>query len=170
MREAALAGGGQLALNHYTSSLPFWLSSLHLPPAATKSPSSDVLIFDYGKHPSKPREAERNICKPQLRLKGHEAEGYGLAWSHMEPGKIASAGDDKLVCLWDIAGSPVFAAGGAGAGAGAAAGGAGGGVAGATLGATRVLKGHSEVVEDVAWHRFNPHLLASCGDDKIVNM
>lgn len=45
----------------------------------TKTPSSDVLIFDYTKHPSVP---DNNAgCNPELRLKGHSKEGYGLSWN-----------------------------------------------------------------------------------------
>lgn len=40
---------------------------------ATKSPSSEVFIFDYTKHPSVP--SSDNVCKPQLRLRGHSKEG-----------------------------------------------------------------------------------------------
>ena len=40
---------------------------------ATKTPSTDVLVFDYSKHPSRPDSSE---CKPQLRLKGHTKEGW----------------------------------------------------------------------------------------------
>ena len=39
---------------------------------ATKTPSADVLVFDYSKHPSRPDSDE---CKPQLRLRGHSKEG-----------------------------------------------------------------------------------------------
>lgn len=43
---------------------------------ATKSPSSEVFIFDYTKHPSVP--SPDNLCKPQLRLRGHTKEGLPL--------------------------------------------------------------------------------------------
>ena len=39
---------------------------------ATKTPTSDVLVFDYTKHPSKP---EALGCQPDLRLRGHQKEG-----------------------------------------------------------------------------------------------
>uniref|UniRef100_A0A2K5N2Z5 Histone-binding protein RBBP4-like N-terminal domain-containing protein n=1 Tax=Cercocebus atys TaxID=9531 RepID=A0A2K5N2Z5_CERAT len=53
---------------------------------ATKTPSSDVLVFDYTKHPSKPDPSgERN---PDLRLRGHQKE------------------DDHPICLWDISAIP----------------------------------------------------------------
>lgn len=40
---------------------------------ATKTPSSDVLVFDYTKHPSKPDPSGE--CHPDLRLRGHQKEG-----------------------------------------------------------------------------------------------
>jgi histone-binding protein RBBP4 len=39
---------------------------------ATMSVSGDVLIFDRTKHPNSPAS---NDCKPDIRLKGHTAEG-----------------------------------------------------------------------------------------------
>lgn len=35
-----------------------------------------------------------------------------------------------------------------------------------TVPALCVYKGHSDVVEDVAWHHFNPHIFGSVADDK----
>jgi WD40 repeat protein len=121
--------------------------------AATKSPSADVLVFDYTKHPSRPTDS---AVRPNLRLKGHEKEGYGIAWSPLDQGKIISAGDDKLVCLWDI---------GTGTPGGAAA-----GASGPVLQAARKFAAHSDVVEDVTWHRHHKDLFASCGDDSNVFM
>ena len=45
----------------------------------TKTPSSDVLVFDYTKHSSVPES--NSGCNPELRLKGHSKEGYGLSWN-----------------------------------------------------------------------------------------
>jgi len=56
---------------------------------ATKTPSSDVLVFDYSKHPSRPGNnpltyhfsiaihtyVDNAECQPDLRLKGHSKEG-----------------------------------------------------------------------------------------------
>jgi len=39
---------------------------------ATMSVSGDVLVFDRTKHPNSPTS---NDCKPDIRLKGHAAEG-----------------------------------------------------------------------------------------------
>ena len=41
---------------------------------ATKTPSSDVLVFDYTKHPSKPDPSGK--CQPDLRLRGHQKVGF----------------------------------------------------------------------------------------------
>ncbi len=65
---------------------------------ATKSPSSNVYIFDVSKHPSAPKN---NTFRPELTLLGHDAEGYGLNWSPLIPGHLLSGSDDCKVCLWD---------------------------------------------------------------------
>jgi histone-binding protein RBBP4 len=62
--------------------------------------SAEVYVFDYTKHPSKP-PAEGG-CNPDLRLKGHKTEGYGLAWSPFCSGHLLSGSDDAQICLWDI--------------------------------------------------------------------
>ena len=123
---------------------------------ATKSPSADVLVFDWSKHPSRPSDSS---VRPLVRCKGHEKEGYGLAWSPHTAGRLASAGDDKLVCVFDVETGPAEAAAGSG---GAAA------SSGADRSASVRVTGHSDVVEDVSWHRFTPDLLGSCGDDQLV--
>lgn len=51
---------------------------------ATKTPSSDVLVFDYTKHPSKPDPSGE--CNPDLRLRGHQKEGYGLLGTQISVG------------------------------------------------------------------------------------
>ena len=67
---------------------------------ATKTPTTDVLVFDYTKHPAQPEPT--GGCTPDLRLKGHEKEGYGLSWSPKAVGRLLSASDDHTICLWDI--------------------------------------------------------------------
>lgn len=71
---------------------------------ATKTPSSDVLVFDYTKHPSKPDPS--GVCHPDLRLRGHQKEGYGLSWNPSMNGHLLSASDDHTICLWDINATP----------------------------------------------------------------
>jgi histone-binding protein RBBP4 len=111
---------------------------------ATKTISSEVYIFDYTKHPAKP--ADDGKCNPQIRLIGHEKEGYGLSWSPTKEGQLLSAADDGKLCLWDIKAVSQL---------------------NTTLDATHVYQGHHEsVVEDVAWHLHHPAYFGSVGDDK----
>jgi WD40 repeat protein len=109
---------------------------------ATKTPSSDVLIFDYTKHPSKPDPSGE--CNPELRLKGHSKEGYGLSWNPNVNGHLLSASDDHTICLWNINANST----------------------GKSLDALSVFNGHTAVVEDVAWHLLHDSMFGSVGDDK----
>lgn len=43
-----------------------------------------------------------HICNPDIRLTGHEQEGYGLAWSPFKPGYLLSGSDDQRICMWDV--------------------------------------------------------------------
>ena len=81
---------------------------------ATKTISADVYVFDYSRHPSKP-PAEGG-CTPDLRLKGHKTEGYGLSWSPFREGHLLSGSDDAQICLWDVHG-PLGSGSARGAGA-----------------------------------------------------
>lgn len=109
----------------------------------TKTVTSEVFVFDYSKHPSRPDQP--GVCIPDLRLKGHKAEGYGLSWSPLKEGYLISGSDDAQICLWDI---------------GAA------GKASKTLDAQTIFKSHQGVVEDVAWHHHHEYIFGSVGDDK----
>lgn len=65
---------------------------------ATKTPTSDVLVFDYTKHPSKPDQ--NSDCQPDLRLVGHTKEGYGLSWNPNMNGNLLSASDDQVSLIF----------------------------------------------------------------------
>ena len=67
---------------------------------ATKTVSAEVFVFDYSKHPSKP--PLDGACSPDIRLRGHSTEGYGLSWSKFKEGHLLSGSDDAQICLWDI--------------------------------------------------------------------
>uniref|UniRef100_A0A7M4FU69 RB binding protein 7, chromatin remodeling factor n=1 Tax=Crocodylus porosus TaxID=8502 RepID=A0A7M4FU69_CROPO len=110
---------------------------------ATKTPTADVLVFDYTKHPSKPDPSGE--CNPDLRLRGHQKEGYGLSWNSNLSGHLLSASDDHTVCLWDISAGPTE---------------------GKVIDAKAVFTGHSAVVEDVAWHLLHESLFGSVADDQ----
>ncbi|KAL0335185.1 UNVERIFIED_CONTAM: WD-40 repeat-containing protein MSI1 [Sesamum radiatum] len=104
---------------------------------ATKTVSAEVYVFDYSKHPSKP--PLDGACNPDLRLRGHSTEGYGLSWSQFKPGHLLSGSDDAQICLWDINGTPKNKA----------------------LDAMQIFKIHEGVVEDVAWHLRHEYLFGS---------
>lgn len=65
---------------------------------ATKTPSSDVLVFDYTKHPSKPEPSGE--CQPDLRLRGHQKEGYGLSWNPNLNGKLTTINRVKVLFIF----------------------------------------------------------------------
>lgn len=108
---------------------------------ATKTPSSHVLIFDYTKHPARP---EDKTCRPDLRLVGHEKEGYGLSWNVNRSGYLLSASDDQTICLWDINAESNDKK---------------------EIKAHTTFVGHTSVVEDVAWHLLHDSLFGSVADD-----
>lgn len=110
---------------------------------ATKTISADVYVFDYSKHPSKP--PTNGACKPDLVLKGHKTEGYGLAWSPFLTGHLLSGSDDAQICLWDIGAATKQSN---------------------ILHAKQIYAEHEGVVEDVAWHCHHQDIFGSVGDDK----
>ena len=105
---------------------------------ATKAVNGDVNVFDIRKHPSVPRDA---VCRPNQVLKGHSKEGYGLNWSPLRKGFVASGSDDSKVCIWDISTNSL------------------------TVQPTIEYLEQRDVVEDVVWHPMDVNLLAACGDD-----
>ncbi|XP_020818413.1 probable histone-binding protein Caf1 [Drosophila serrata] len=110
---------------------------------ATKSPISDVLVFDYSKHPSKPELNEKSM--PDLRLRGHQKEGFGLSWSSNRSGHLLSASNDQSICFWDINAKTKEHR---------------------VIDALSIFTGHTAAVEDVAWHAFHVSLFGSVGSDK----
>ena len=72
---------------------------------ATKTPTAEVLVFDWSKQSSKPSRDGK--CNPHLRLLGHDVEGYGLAWNphDLKKGTLLSGSDDAKICVWDIHGN-----------------------------------------------------------------
>ncbi|VEL22015.1 unnamed protein product, partial [Protopolystoma xenopodis] len=110
---------------------------------ATKTPSSDVLVFDYTKHPSKPDPSGK--CQPELRLRGHQKEGYGLSWNLKLDGYLLSASDDHTICMWDVNATPKDSN---------------------IIDAQTVFTGHTSVVEDVSWHPLHESVFGSVADDK----
>ena len=109
---------------------------------ATKSISSELYVFDWSKHPSKPKAD--GTFEPDLVLKGHQKEGYGLEWSPHEEGLLISGSDDNLICAWDIGHATKTSH---------------------IVDAKATYTGHTSVVEDVAFHLHHAHIFGSVGDD-----
>lgn len=109
---------------------------------ATKSISSEVYVFDWSKHPSKPKAD--GAFEPDLVLKGHSKEGYGLAWNPHQEGHLISGSDDSMICSWDISTATKSSH---------------------ILEPRAVYTAHTSVVEDVAFHLHHANLFGSVGDD-----
>ncbi|CAJ0944761.1 unnamed protein product, partial [Mesorhabditis belari] len=114
---------------------------------ATKSPNTEVYVFNYQNFPQIPPNDGQ--CKPTLKLRGHTKEGYGLSWNPNLAGHLLSASDDQTVCLWDISSNV-----------------SGGTAAGSFVDAKNKFHAHQSVVEDVAWHVLHDSVFGSVGDDK----
>jgi histone-binding protein RBBP4 len=106
---------------------------------ATKTPSGEVHIFNYHRHPPKPSDT---VPRPDMRLLGHTKEGYGLNWSQLKEGYLLSGSDDHKVCIWDT------------------------NVSASSLNPVKIFDEHKGVVEDVCWHKKHPDMFATCGDDR----
>jgi histone-binding protein RBBP4 len=117
---------------------------------ATRGPSEEVFVWDLSKHESF-STAEPN---PQLVLRGHTGEGYGLSWCGVSgeenTGRLATCSDDKTVMIWDVKSALAE------------------GKNGMEVRPTAVLKYHTDVVEDVDWHKMDANMVGSVGDDRIV--
>ncbi|XP_021900342.1 WD-40 repeat-containing protein MSI3-like [Carica papaya] len=105
-----------------------------------KTSGCEVLVFDYVKQATKQPGGE---CDPDLRLRGHDKEGYGLSWSPFKEGYLLSGSQDHKICLWDV--SAV--------------------AQNKILDALHVYQAHETVVEDVTWHMKNENIFGSAGDD-----
>lgn len=107
---------------------------------AAKTSSSEIYVFDSTKQPL---DHEGRSCEPDIRLRGHSQEGYGLSWSPFKEGYLLSGSNDCRVCLWDVSTSPNNK----------------------VLDAKHVYEGHGSVVGDVSWHLMDEFIFGSVGDD-----
>ncbi|XP_060963838.1 WD-40 repeat-containing protein MSI3-like [Cannabis sativa] len=105
-----------------------------------KTSGSEVVVFDCTKQELKP---EGGDFDPDLRLRGHDKEGYGLSWNPNKEGYILSGSHDCKICLWDVSAVAEDK----------------------VLDPLHVYTGHESVVGDVSWHLKNGNLFGSVGDD-----
>ncbi|ELW48732.1 Histone-binding protein RBBP7 [Tupaia chinensis] len=68
---------------------------------ATKTPSSDVLVFDYTKHPAKPGPKEGKIVDAKAIFTGHSAVVEDVAWHLLHESLFGSVADDQKLMIWD---------------------------------------------------------------------
>jgi len=121
---------------------------------ACKTMSGDVHVHLISKHIDadstrdlemiNPGDTTRSI-DPDLVLSGHTCDGYGLDWSNVQFGHIASGSDDSLVCHWDIAG--------------------GSSTSKTSLHPLHIYRGHGSIVNDVQFKNHEIDEFASVGDD-----
>ena len=64
------------------------------------SASGNTYIFDMQRLPSTPGPTP--VFDPDIALRGHDNEGYGLAWNYFLPSIIATTADDGKTCVYDI--------------------------------------------------------------------
>lgn len=113
---------------------------------ATKpSSSGDVLLFNTVRDPREPEPDSE--CYPDLRLRGHDQEGYGLSWNPNLNGHLLSASYDQTICLWDINKTPKV---------------------NRILHAKTTYTGHAEKIEDVAWHPEFETMFGSVSQDGML--
>ncbi|KAK4562255.1 hypothetical protein RGQ29_004929 [Quercus rubra] len=105
-----------------------------------KTSGCDVYVFDCSKQLEKQQGGD---CEPDLRLRGHDMEGYGLSWSPCKEGYLLSGSHDCKICMWDVSAAAQDK----------------------VLDALHVYKAHEMLVEDVSWHSKNENLFGSVGDD-----
>ncbi|KAK9138420.1 hypothetical protein Sjap_009014 [Stephania japonica] len=105
---------------------------------AAKTNGPDVYVLNCNS------DQEGGCFDPDLRLKGHTQEGYGLSWSPLKQGYLLSGSNDSRVCLWDVSSAPQDK----------------------VLEAANVFEAHEDIVEDVSWHLKNENLFGSVGDDR----
>jgi histone-binding protein RBBP4 len=116
---------------------------------ATRGPSPELYIWDVSKHPSLPDD-KSTFC-PQGVCLGHDKEGYAVAWSPFQSGKLLSGSEDATVKLWDVAAA--YAPGSS---------------PGTQIKAAATFVAHTATVEDVAWHAMDANMAGSVGDDKRI--
>jgi histone-binding protein RBBP4 len=133
---------------------------------ACQTGGADFLLFDVNKHPARPLRG--GVCIPELRLRGHKKQGYGVSWSPLHTGMLVSGADDKMICVYDISATAAMqSAGGVSAELRALS---GAGESGSDLEPLLQLSGHADVVEDVCCSPHSHHEFLSCSDDGTIRM
>ena len=116
---------------------------------ATRGPSPELYVWDLSKHPSMP-DPKAPPFAPQGVCFGHDKEGYALAWSPFQEGKLLSGGDDATVLLFDAEQAYKDKK------------------VGTHIKGPKQFRAHTKAVEDVAWHCKDSNMAGSVGDDRLL--
>lgn len=93
----------------------------------------------------------RSVKTPLICLSGHSANGYGLDWNPHRKGVLVTGADDHKICLWDTEAllDPKTAS-----------------LEPKLMLPTKTISEHSDIVNDVKWHKFQENVFGSVLDDK----
>lgn len=100
-------------------------------------------------------ESKKINKAPVLSLEYHKENAYGLDWSGFQQGCLLTGSDDKTVCLWDINGKPFSIDTQS---------------ENQTVSPLSVISSHTDIVNDVKWHKFDANLFGSVSDDKSLHI
>ena len=114
---------------------------------ASRTISGNVDIFFIRDHESIP--PHNSPSKPNIRCSGLEHDGYGIDWSYLEKGLIASSSDSGEFSIWNSLQSVD---------------------ADNTLKPIFKIQGHDGSCEDIKFNRFHKDLFGTVGDDSILNI
>lgn len=150
---------------------------------ATRGPNPEVYIWDLTRHSSFPVEEKTagvgagvgsgsvvgnygssvsgSPFAPQGVCLGHTREGYGLCWSTHQEGRLISGGEDGTICLWDVS---VVTSGSGGTTAATNA----KPESGVQIHPLSIFASHTDVVEDVDYHKRDPNMIGSASDDRSI--
>lgn len=118
---------------------------------AVRGRKKEISIVDIARRRAEP---EDRLPRPDMVLKGHLREGRGMEWCECTEGLMATASADNTVNIWDVNGELEEC-------------GKRGTVA---LSAVQELKGHMDVVDDVAWHPSHQNVIVSVSWDKTIRV
>lgn len=114
---------------------------------AVRGRNTTISVVDIGRRRPEP---ESDVPRPDVVLKGHKREGYGMAWNATEEGRLATASADERVNIYDLSADieqlgtrPTYE----------------------TMPMAQMV-GHRDVVDDVSWHPQHNSVLASVSLDK----
>ncbi|TGZ84124.1 WD40 repeat-like protein [Ascodesmis nigricans] len=116
---------------------------------ATMCADGNVLVFDKTKHPLNPPPGSEAVCSPQMTLKGHAKEGYGLAWNPHVEGQLLTGSEDTTVKLWDTTAYTKTDT---------------------VLSDPTTYTHHTAIVNDVAYHPVHEAIFGSVSDDRTLQI